>query len=126
MPNHDEMTRTVEAYVAAFAASDADAVVELFAQDATVEDPVGSEAHVGLEAIRTFYTHAVKIVTHMELDGSVRSANNTAAFALHIHLAMTPPMQVSVIELFHFNEAGKIVSMQAYFNEVNMSPIETK
>lgn len=125
MLGHQEMVHVVDAYIAAIAASDVEAMLDLFAADATVEDPVGSEPHKGLEAIRNFYTHAMQIVTRLELDGPVRTVNGVAAFALNVLLTrQSPPMRVAVIELFRFNEAGKIASMQAYFNEANFSIIE--
>ena len=42
LPSADEMTAVVHAYVAAFAKGDAAAAADLFADDATVEDPVGT------------------------------------------------------------------------------------
>ena len=34
----------------------ADDMAELYADDATVEDPVGGEVHIGRQAIRGFYS----------------------------------------------------------------------
>ncbi|MBN8838972.1 MAG: nuclear transport factor 2 family protein, partial [Sphingomonadales bacterium] len=56
MLSHEDKVRIVERYIDAFANQNPEGVVALFAEDATVEDPIGSPAHVGLEAIRTFYT----------------------------------------------------------------------
>ena len=124
MPDHDEMVRTVEAYVAGFNAGDVDAITSLFADDASVEDPVGSPAHNGADAIRAFYNQTVGMVSRMELDGAVRTVKGTAAFAMNVYLkGQTPPVRVEVIELFHLNEAGKIAAMRAYFNERNFTPV---
>jgi ketosteroid isomerase-like protein len=42
MPDPAAMTAAVHAYVAALNAGDLDAIVALYADDASVEDPVGS------------------------------------------------------------------------------------
>ena len=52
MPTPEQMTAAVQAYVDAFEKGDPDAVAALFAEQCTVEDPVGTPVHNGLEAVR--------------------------------------------------------------------------
>lgn len=47
MNSVEHMTAVVQRYVAALNAGDLDGIVALFADDATVEDPVGSEPRRG-------------------------------------------------------------------------------
>ncbi len=42
MPSQETMKAAMQAYIDAFNSGSADAVVALYAEDATVEDPVGS------------------------------------------------------------------------------------
>jgi hypothetical protein len=56
----------------------------LFAQDATLEDPVGSERLVGHAAIATFYERAMAMGATLELRGPVRVAGDCAAFAFTV------------------------------------------
>ena len=49
------ITDTVNRYIELVAKGSADDLVELYAEDATVEDPVGGEVHIGRQAIRGFY-----------------------------------------------------------------------
>ena len=56
MPSAEQITETVHAYLDSVAKGDADRIATLYATDATVEDPVGGEVHVGRQAIRSFYT----------------------------------------------------------------------
>ncbi len=42
-------------YLTALADKDLEGILALYADDAVVEDPVGSEPHVGMAAIREFY-----------------------------------------------------------------------
>lgn len=57
MTDPEAIRSTVEDYGRTFGA-DREAWVALFAEDATVEDPVGSEIRRGRDAIRTFRTSA--------------------------------------------------------------------
>ena len=49
----------VQRYVDAFATADINIIKALYAADATVEDPVGSDIHNGIEAIVAFYEGAL-------------------------------------------------------------------
>jgi len=120
MTSPEQMVRAVNTYVEAFDKADPDMVVGLFAADATVEDPVGTPPHVGHEAIRAFYAASMQTGAKLHLDGPVRVAGDTAAFAFHVSFAK-PGMQVDVIDLFQFGADGKVVSMKAFFGPTNMT-----
>jgi ketosteroid isomerase-like protein len=49
----------VERYVEAFEQGDVNIIRGMYADDAVVEDPVGTEPHRGIEAICTFYSGAI-------------------------------------------------------------------
>lgn len=122
MPTPDAMTAAVHAYVAAFDRADPVAVRDLFAADATVEDPVGSPPHRGHDAIEQFYAQSMKTGAKLHLDGPVRIAGNAAAFAFSVRLALEHgPMQIDVIDIFEFDDAGKVKSMRAYFGPTNFT-----
>ncbi|WOK37441.1 nuclear transport factor 2 family protein [Sphingomonas sp. C3-2] len=120
MPTHDEMVRVVERYVEAFDHNDPEMVVALFAADGTVEDPVGTPAHKGTEAIRAFYTRSMKSTPKLTLEGPVRTAADFAAFAFSVRLNFGGEKKIDVIDTFRFNEEGKVVEMRAYFSPQNM------
>jgi steroid delta-isomerase len=125
MPTHEQMVATVQAYIDGFGQGDAEAVCDLFAADATVEDPVGTPLKIGHEAIRHFYAQSMKTGAKLELEGAVRTAGDTAAFAFTVHLELgEKPMRVDVIDLFTFDEEGKVKSMKAYFGPANMHGFE--
>ena len=57
MPNADKtqaITEVVNRYIALVARGSAKDLVDLYADDATVEDPVGGEVHIGRQAIQGF------------------------------------------------------------------------
>ena len=121
MATVEQMYAAVHGYVAAFSAGDAEQVVALFAPDATVEDPVGSDVLHGHEAIRAFYVRSMSMGAKLFLDEPIRAVADTAAFAFHV-LVEGPGMimHIDVIDLFRFNDAGKVTSMKAYWGPQNM------
>lgn len=120
MPTHDEMVRVVERYVEAFDQNDPEMVVALFADNATVEDPVGTPAHEGIDAIRAFYTRSMTSNPKLTLEGPVRTAAGYAAFPFTVRLNYGGEKKIDVVDTFKFNEEGKVVEMRAYFSPQNM------
>ena len=47
MINYDEAMRVCETYIHALVTNDVEAILDLYADDATVEDPVGTESRSG-------------------------------------------------------------------------------
>jgi steroid delta-isomerase len=88
-------------------------VVALYAEDATVEDPVGSPVKRGKDEIHAFYTHSIATGAKLSLDAPIRGSHgNSAAMAFSARIG---PVTVRVIDIMTFNEAGKVSSMKAYF-----------
>ena len=112
----EEMVEKVKRYVASVSTQDIEAIKGLYDENATVEDPVGTDAHVGIEAICAFYQGGVAARTKLELTGPVRCAGNSAAFPF----TATPEIggkkvRIDVIDVFEFNGAGLVQSMRAYW-----------
>ncbi|MBV8249987.1 MAG: nuclear transport factor 2 family protein [Comamonas sp.] len=115
------MSAVVQRYVAALNASDLEGIVALYAADATVEDPVGSEPKRGLETIRAFYAKALQLPLRVELQGEVRAVANEAAFAFTVSFEhQGRRTTIAPIDHFRFDAEGKIVSMRALFGPQNM------
>jgi steroid delta-isomerase len=118
------MVETVKSYIGTLSSHDIAAIQEIFAADATVEDPVGSEPHVGMDAIREFYLNGFSTKLKAELTGDVRCAGNSAAFPFFVTFDAGPSrMRVEVIDVFTFDEKGKVQSMKAYWGEGNCSVV---
>jgi steroid Delta-isomerase len=121
MATPEQMIAAVHAYVDAFAKGDPELAVALFTEDACIEDPVGTPLKVGHAAIREFYTGSMASGAKLVLEGPVRIAGEYAAFPFSARLTMGGnDMQVDVIDIFKFNEAGKVIEMTAYFGPDNM------
>ncbi|MGL4565798.1 MAG: nuclear transport factor 2 family protein [Halioglobus sp.] len=109
--------RVVEQYVEAFATGDMNIIREIYAANARVEDPVGTPVHDGFDAICAFYEGALKSGARLELTGPARCSGNAVAFPFQVKM---PGMIVDIIDVFEFDEAGKVVSMKAYWGPGNM------
>lgn len=121
MISAQQASQICETYIASLVASDLDAVLDLFDDNAVVEDPVGTELKEGKEALRAFYQVACNSVTAGQLNGPVRFAGSEVAFPFTLTVgAGEQAMTLDIIDVFRFNEAGKVVSMRAYWGPENM------
>lgn len=121
MTTPERMQDVVHAYVRALNAGDLDAIVALFAEDATVEDPVGSAPQHGRDAIRAFYAKSLAIRLAVELEGPVRAVGREAAFAFRVSFeARGRRTTIRPIDTFRFDENGRITQMRAYFGRGNI------
>jgi steroid delta-isomerase len=122
MPASPEKVREViEQYVARVATGTTDEVMALFAEGATVEDPVGSEVRSTPEAIREFYAG----LEGLEQAGEVltaRIAGGQAAFLFELRTqAGDQTYTLAPIDVMTFDEDGLITSMRAYWSDADMS-----
>ena len=121
MPTPEDNAATVKRYLELAAKGDADAVAELYADDATVEDPVGSEVHIGRPAIRRFYDALPTNGAQADVV-TLRALGNEAAFhwSLTIDLGENK-MSIDIISVMTFNGEGQIASMKAYWGPDNVT-----
>ena len=113
MPAESAMKAAMQAYFDHFNAGDVEAVVALFTADATVEDPVGSAANVGTDAIRAAFTTVLANRPQLTLSAPPRSSHgNATAMALEAKLG---DLTIRAIDVLTFDEACKIISLKAYF-----------
>jgi len=125
MPTHEQMVSIVNAYVDGFEHKDAEAIAELFAEDGSAEDPVGSPLVQGKTAIREFYARAMDMGLTLTLEGPVRTVANYAAFPFSIHMSTAKGhRRIDVIDLFRFNDEGRIVEMRAFWGPQNSLRVE--
>ncbi len=67
-----------ERYCELMTAGDSQGLVALYAEDGSVEDPVGSSPHLGRDAIEVFYRASAGSVV-LKLEGRPRVAGNEGA-----------------------------------------------
>ncbi|MEB3980436.1 nuclear transport factor 2 family protein [Mycobacterium sp. 663a-19] len=127
MPNATDKTQaitdTVNRYIELVAKGSADDLVELYADDATVEDPVGGEVHIGRHAIHGFYSALDDAQRECELV-TLRVAGNEAAF--HFRLTVTAGghrMVIEPIDVMVFDDQGKVAAMKAYWSAADVTQL---
>ena len=112
-----EMRRIVQDIIDGLDAGDVKRIVRHYAEDATVEDPVGSEPVRGRAAIAGFYDRAVAARARIELVTPIRASHGLAA-AMAFNVRVDTPqgeMCIAVIEVLEFDPTLKVTSMRAYW-----------
>ena len=127
MPTPEHMRDAVLKYFASFANADVDAIVDLFADNAVVEDPIGGARMEGIQAIRGFFAGGFGYVGggySFVPEGNVRiAANHAACAAIATCDKADPPFRLETMDVMTFDEAGKIVAMKAYWGSFNMQSL---
>ncbi|WP_120298687.1 nuclear transport factor 2 family protein [Gordonia phthalatica] len=107
-------------YLAAVASGEASKVAALYADDATLEDPVGSEPHRGRAAIEAFYGGLQGEISTELL--TARVAGLEAAFLFRVVTkAGDATYTIEPIDVMTFNDAGQITSMRAFWAPEDMT-----
>lgn len=125
-PQQAQMKQAMQAYIDAFNRGDHAAIVELYADSATVEDPVGSPPKQGRQAISDFYAFAMKSGARLRLAAPIRGSHgDSAAMAFDVELNMpqgdkTARAVIRVIDVMTFDSAGKFSSMRAFWGQSDM------
>ena len=120
MASAEDIKNTVASYMKAISGKSADAVAALFAEGATVEDPVGTEPKRGVEEIRAFFTAIESMDQTAELL-TVRVAGNSAAFHFRVTTqAGDRTYVIEPIDVMTFDDDAKITSTRAYWAQEDM------
>ena len=108
----------VDRYLALHAATDLEGVLALFAKDAALEDPVGSQVREGSAEIRAFYreTHRRNGPLSLERVGPVLTCGSEVA--VHVRARLENPDNsptMDVIYTLRVDNSCRIASLRAYF-----------
>jgi steroid delta-isomerase len=119
--SREQIRQVVDRYVELVASGTADELVALYAEDAVVEDPVGSEPRAGHAAIRELYATLEGLDQQTRLL-AVRIAGGEAAFHFEVAtLADGVTYTLAPVDVMVFDDAGKITSMRAYWGDEDMT-----
>lgn len=119
----DQIADTIRRYVSLLASGSTDDLLELFAEDATVEDPVGSDVRAGRNEIREFFSTLQQLERQTELV-LLRVAGNEAAFSFTITFkAGDTSMRLQPIDTMTFDRDGKITSVRSYFAPADLAEV---
>ena len=107
----------IDKYIEAFEKQSLDLIREIYADSARVEDPVGTDAYDGIDAILGFYKGGFDAGAKLELLGKPRCAGNAVAFPFQVDAG---GMKIEVIDVFEFDDDGKVIAMKAYWGAENV------
>lgn len=117
-------TDVVDSYLRGLNEKDSERILLLYADNGTVEDPVGSNVISGMPALKKFYGGAVTYDLKLTRTGAVRIAANEAAFPFELEMEVNGKlMKTEIIDVFRFDEKGKIVSMRAFWGPSNQTEV---
>jgi steroid Delta-isomerase len=124
MSTAEHIAEVVNRYIGLVAGGSADQMVELYAEDATVEDPVGGgEVHIGRQAIHGFYSAMEGVERECELV-SLRVAGHEAAFLYRLTVkGGDGAIRIEPIDVMVFNEDGEVAAMKAYWSAADVTPL---
>ncbi len=121
------ITDAVNRYIALLVDGTVDDLVGMYADDATLEDPVGGEVHIGTRAIAGFYSAFASQETGLQRDCelvSLRVSGNEAAFQFRLTVTVGDhKMRVEPIETMVFDDRGKVTAMKAYWSAADMTQL---
>jgi len=121
MPSAEDITQTVTRYLDFVSKGQPDEVASLYADDATVEDPVGGEVHIGRQAIRGFYGAIENVKAQTDVL-TLRALGHEAAFHWTLSLDLGGNgMRIDIISTMTFDDDAKIASMKAYWSQDNVT-----
>jgi steroid delta-isomerase len=119
----DKISRAVRAYFLVIRAMDADAFANMFAEDGTTFDPVGTPGIAGRDAIREFLQDICKNFKSVGLtEDCVFVAGNGAAVKWTGHGISANGKEVKFegVDVIEVNDDGKIQTVRAYWNPAEM------
>ena len=124
MPTPEQITETVNRYLESAGRGAVDEIVELYTTDATVEDPVGGEVHIGREAIRGFYAGLAEGGRFETEVVTLRALGHEAAFFWRLTMKMGDGgIRIEIISVMTFDGDANITSMKAYWTPENITPL---
>ena len=125
MPSVEDLKATVHRYLELVDHGTAEELAALYAEDATLEDPVGSEPKRGRDAIREFY----KVIEPIERSArlvSLHVAGDTAVFEFRIVTVFgDTTVDLTPADIMVFDDAGRIASMRAVWSAEDMTTTRT-
>jgi steroid Delta-isomerase len=115
----DQMYDAIDRYFIAWSSLDPSAYVACFNEHAVVHDPYGSTPHQGAKALRDFFATIANAIQEIRIRAdSVYAASNRAAAVFRGSAVGKNRKRVEVvgIDVFEFNEAGRITALWAYWD----------
>lgn len=97
---------------------DRDGWIALFAPDATIEDPVGGQAHRGTKAITDFVDFTISTVESFdyEIERSYSCGNEVAMVIRFNIVAAGTTLDMDVVNIYATDGDGKLTSLRSFWD----------
>ena len=116
----ERIREVIEQYVARVASGTTDDIMELYAEGATVEDPVGTDVRTTRESIHEFYA-AIEPLEQESRLVSARVADGQAAFLFELVTRVgDQTYTLAPIDVMTFDDDGRITTMRAFWSNADM------
>lgn len=119
------MKATLQAYVDRINAGDAAGVTALFAPDAVIEDPIGSEPRTG-KAIAAWFADTVAYQTRITPVAPHRGSHGDEALVV-FDVDFTPPdgqrLRIRSADACKFDAEGRIIGLRAFWGPDDIGPV---
>jgi steroid delta-isomerase len=125
MPDAAAIRATVDRYTSCFSARDRDAFLANFADDAWIEDPVGTPRREGIDSIGAFFDETQGMSDDISLvrTGPVRVAAGECAFPMQARPVIgDTTFAIDIIDVMTFDDEGRITTMRAFWDPAEMRP----
>ena len=127
MADQDALRQIIATYMDVFTAEDREGWLDLFAEDAWIEDPVGTPRRNGRKEIGEFWdeTHTVPDKVALVPLGITTIIGDEGIFTMQAQATLGDTVYgIDIIDLMTFDDAGKITTMRAFFDQSTMAPVE--
>ena len=124
MASDDDNTKTVNRYLELLTkGASADEITALYTDDATIEDPVGSDVRRGRDAVHEFYAAIENLDKKTELV-ALKAVGNEVAFLWRLTIDMGEvTTRVEPISVMTFNDDAKITTMRALWSSADLTMV---
>jgi steroid delta-isomerase len=120
MATPQELKDAVDRHLSAARRNDPAGMLAVFADDAELEDPIGTEPRRGREALEAFFA-VPRDVTMLRRIGPLTAFGNHVGVQFRVRLGPDrqvgvsdgKPFELSTTEIFTFDDEGKVVRMVA-------------
>ena len=112
----------IERYVDAYNARDLEGITSLYTEEATIEDPVGSDVVTGTKSIESFWESAFLYDMVLKIEGPMFVCGNEAAVCLGVRIkTATKYEDLSIINVITYTEENKIMGVRSFYDKEAMA-----
>lgn len=121
----DTIAATVDRYMELLTTGTAEQIADLYAPDATVEDPIGAEIRDTREALVEFYSVITGMPERQATLAWKRIAGDTAVFEFTLITGMPEArFEITPIDIMVFGDDGRVTSMRAVWQPSDLRQLD--